>query len=586
MINLLINKRIIIKQIIFIILITQCGCAIMIETFNLRKKSPQQKATSFKSVIYKTESIDYIKNALSHYAPVNISPDISHLGNEDLMALQYILDASAYIQRIYYSQVFDKNNLLFNELKQTINTPNQVYYDFFHFMSGPWNKDDNNKPFINDYTKLPGANFYPNDMTRAEFETWIATHPEDKQDFLSSYTIIRRDTSRLKAIPYTEFFQSDLNRAARRLMQAAHVTKDKSLATYLTARANEFIHYKSNMNRESDIAWLKLNGDIEVSLGPHEVYDDSMFEYKAGFHSFIGIVDRFESQKLKNLELLMPYMEKYMPLPENHKTNQHPRKLSIKVVNELYSSGLYRYYSPTAFNYPNDPWVLENIGSKQIMIKNVLHAKYSHISNSIAEKLLTPKTFSNHSFEAVFNIILLHEITHALGPGIITVNGVKAPVSQFLKEHTWTIEECKADVVGIFNILELMKLGAKNPLPKSLFQTLFPSYLVRLLRNIRFGKDSAHGRAVMIQMNYHLQNHGFVLTQQGRFYINAHNLIESIQKLSQTILTIQATGNYSKADQLIKQFAIETPQIKIALNAMTDIPIDIMPCFSLVEKTK
>ena len=582
-------KRLFLKFIEFVLicsLLTLYSCSIVNNIHNAKKIIGTKifSINKNKPLIHYLAPIEEVKKALSNYISVDIAHDISNLSSEDQMVLEKIIEASKYIQMIYYNQVYEKNELIYNQLINYIGTDKQPYYDLFIFMSGPWNIDNKNIPFINKSKKLQGANFYPVDITKNEFEDWILKHPHQKNQFISPFTMIRRDEKSIIAIPYVYYYKKYLEKSSELLKQAAEITKNESLKQYLIYRADEFVNYYYDMNRKSDIAWLDLNGDIELSIGPHEVYDDHLFEYKAGFHSFIGIVDKNESDKLQNLGALKKNIEQNFPIPDKYKKYKNSVRSPIKIVNEIYSLGLFRYYSPTAFNYPNDPWVKDNVGSKQIMIKNILKAKYEKISKPIALKILTNEDYPKVSFEGIFNIILLHEITHSLGPAFINIDGKEKTVGEFLKEQTWTIEECKADVVGMYNIMYLMKLKKKNPLPVNLNKSLFASYLIRLFRNIRFGAHTAHGRAVLLQLNFHKQNKGFIINNNGKYLINESELKKSIDSLAKKILMIQATGNKSLADNLIKKYSVETEEIKNALNRLNDIPIDINPKFPLIEK--
>ncbi|KPA09872.1 nudix hydrolase 3 [Candidatus Magnetomorum sp. HK-1] len=548
--------------------------------YRIKKNDPQLSVLDNKVIKYMAPKA-YVHKTLSQYKTVKLSSSISHISSGNKKALDCLFKASTYLNNIYLKQIYKNNDKILIELEKLKGTDYQIYYDMFSLMSGPWNHYDDNKSFINKINKPIGVSFYPEDITKDEFTNWIEKNPNDKEKLTSPFTIIKRNENGLEAIPYVFYYKKLLEQSAKFLYEAANFTDDKSLKDYLNKRAFEFTHNVPFMNRDSDIAWLKNTSDIEISLGAHETYDDCLFENKASFHSFIAIADRNENHKLNVLKKLKNKMEQNFPISDQYKAVQKNKLASIRIVNEVFASGLYRLYSPTAFNYPNDPYVKDNFGSKQIMIKNVLKAKYKYISKPIAQRILTSEAQDKVTFDTVFNIILMHEIGHSLGPASINVEGKSIPVSDCLQENFWTIEECKADLAGMHSINFVMNLKNENPFPDKMENSLYVSYLVRLFRNIRYGTKTAHGKAVLIQLNYHKQNKGLILNENGLYQVNNDLLRKSIKDLLSEVLMIQATGNKHRAASLIKNYAIESSEIKNALQKMENIPKDIFPIFPM-----
>ena len=271
------------------------------------------------------------------------------------------------------------------------------------------------EPFIGSKKKPAGAGFYPEDMTRAEFEGWVGKHPEDKAAFEGLFTVIRREGGRLVAVPYSKEYRQWLEPAAARLREAAAMTGNASLRDFLEKRASALL---SDDYFASDVAWMDLDSDIDVVFGPYEVYEDSLFNFKAAFESFVTVRDKAESAKLAVYAAHLPDMEKNLPIPDQHKNFNRKFESPIRVVQEVFTSGdARRGVQTSAFNLPNDERVREAKGSKKVLLKNVMDAKFRLSGRPIAERVIAADQLSGVSFDAYFNHVLFHELSHGLGPG-------------------------------------------------------------------------------------------------------------------------------------------------------------------------
>ncbi|MCP3943480.1 MAG: peptidase [Desulfobacteraceae bacterium] len=525
------------------------------------------------SIIDSLAPVDYVEGQMEKLAPLILNPDISYLEPREKRVLMLLVRASKILDRIFREQNYEDSSIMFRELKQFVGTPNQIYYDYFKVMQGPWDRLNEDEPFINLSSPKPlGANYYPADMTMDEFNDWILNNPDDEQDFISPFTMIVRCGDKLKAIAYSDYFRRELKVVARLLKRAARLTSDESLAKFLRSRAEAFF---TNDYRESDIDWIGLNGDIEVVIGPYETYEDLIFGYKAAFESFVTLVDRDETAKLEVIEQYRDYLVENYPLPDGYDLTPKGLSSPIKVVNEVYSGGDARSGIATlAFNLPNDEWVRDNVGSKNVMLKNMLEAKFNGVLVPIKDVILDPKDRDKPSFDGFFNFTLVHELSHGLGPGNIVVDGKETTVREELKELYSTIEECQADVLSIFNNHSLMQLP-DNPMPEGLKDSLYASYLAGMFRSIRFGIGSAHGGGVAIQLNYHLENGGFVLGEDGFFSLDEQALKASVESLASKLLLIELRGDYNGAQALIDTYRHITPQVQLALDKLENVPIDV-----------
>src|SRR5947209_2000026 len=373
-----------------------------------------------------------------------IDYDHSLLNDNERQVVAKLIDASKQIDEMFWRQVAEENP----QWRAQLAKQDGPAYDYFLKSKGPWDRLKDDEAFIGTKKKPAGAAFYPEDLTKDEFDHYVAAHPEKKDELQGLFTIVRRDGTALVGIPYSAFYKDFLQPAAQDLRDAAAITTDASLKTFLTKRADAFM---SDDYRDSDMAWMDLSGNIEVVIGPYEVYEDNLFNYKASFESFVTVVDKPESAKLAAYAHALPDMERNLPDPEQYKNPILGCESSIHVVQELYTAGdARRGVQTAAFNLPNDEVVREKKGSKKVLLKNVMDAKFRQSGKPIAMRVLDPSLTNLVSFDAFFNHVLFHELSHGLGPGFLTqADGKRVEVRIPLKELSSTIEECKANTVGI-----------------------------------------------------------------------------------------------------------------------------------------
>src|SRR5687767_5848925 len=317
-----------------------------------------------------------------------IDYDRSLLNENERQVVAKLIEASKHIDEIYWKQVSEKNFEWRSQLAmQKDDSPlDRAGYDYFMANKGPWDRLDEDHPFIGSEKKPAGAAFYPADMTKEEFEAYVAAHPDQKDALQGLFTVVRRQGNQLVAIPYSVHYHDQLELAAARIREAAALTTDVRLRDYLTKLAEAF--FKDNY-RESDMAWMDLQGPIEVVIGPYEVYEDALFNYKAAFESFITVVDKPETDKLAVYAQHLPAMERNLPEPDEYKNPNRGTESPIRVVQEIYTAGdARRGVQTAAFNLPNDEVVREQKGSKKVLLKNVMDAKYRISGQPIAMRVL------------------------------------------------------------------------------------------------------------------------------------------------------------------------------------------------------
>jgi len=522
--------------------------------------------------------VKMLQEKIVKFVPTEINYDTQLLTERESLALQKLYLAAKIMDEIFLKQVYSRNPEILTELQNSTAESDRLHLQLFEIMFGPFDRLDHNKPFFGNVNKPAGANFYPEDMTKEEFLQWIENHPEDKETFTSEFTVIRREGDKLLAIPYSEYFKEELTPAATYLREAADYADNPSLKTYLLSRADAFL---SNDYYQSDKDWMDLKDhSLEVVIGPYEVYEDEMFNYKASFEAFITLRDPAESNKLARFGSFLLDIERNLPIPEQYKNFQRGSESPIVVAQEVFSAGDTKAGVQTiAFNLPNDERVRAEKGSKKVMLKNVNEAKFNQILLPIANRVLEGSQLQDVTFEAFFNHVLMHEMSHGVGPGFITVNGQDTEVKKELKETYSTIEECKADVLGMYNIIFLMK---KGEFPASFENETWSTFLAGIFRSVRFGINEAHGADCAIIYNYLLEKGGYEYDQAAqKVRVNFKKIYPALEELAANILTIQAEGNYQGAKQLIAAYAVESPSMTALKDKLTDLPVDIKPVFQI-----
>jgi hypothetical protein len=544
------------------------------------KPESSQTVAPMATTAGKREIAPDVPARLAQLPHTTIDYDRALLNDEERNVVAKLIEASKLIDELYWRQVAAENPAVRAELeRQSSASPlDRDGYALFIANKGRWDRLKSDEPFISPFgaegKKPEGAGFYPTDMTKEEFEKYVAAHPDQKDALQGLFTVIKRDGANFKTVPYSDEYREFLEPAAQRLREAAALTSDAHLKDYLNKRAAAFA---SNDYRESDFAWMDLSGPIEVVIGPYEVYEDEMFNYKASFESFVCVVDKPESEKLAAYAHALPAMEKNLPEPEAYKNPNRGSESPIKVVQELYTAGdARRGVQTAAFNLPNDEFVREKKGSKKVLLKNVINAKYRQSGQPISLRVLDESQQSLVNFDAFFNQILFHELSHGLGPGIITFKGERVDSRIPLKNLYSTIEESKADVLGLWNIA-----FAQNQKLLSGFneQQLYATYAAIMFRSLRFGVGEAHGRGTALQWNWLREKGGIVPSANGRFKVDFDKFREAVKSLATELLTIEATGDFDRANTLLEKYGVSNAEMEEVNKRLNDIPVDITPVF-------
>ena len=517
-------------------------------------------------------------NAMSaRLAPVDIRVDLSALPKNEREALAHLVRAARITDALFLRQVWAGNEALLLKLMEDTTLLGQTRLKAFLIDKGPWSRLDLDAPFIPGIGEKPdAANFYPAGATKTEVEAWIAgLAPAERTNATGFFTTIRRDASgAFKAVPYSLEYQGELALMAEELRAAAAATTQPTLKAFLESRAAAFI---SNDYYASDVAWMKLDSSIEPTIGPYEVYEDEWFNFKAAFEAFITVRDDAETAKLSRFNSELQGLEDRLPIDPIYRRKQLGGMAPMRVVNVVFSAGDgNRGVQTAAYNLPNDERIVNEMGSKRMMLKNFQQAKFDQALLPISKVALSAADQPYVNFDAFFTHILMHEVMHGLGPQSTGPGGTGPGVRQAIKELYSTIEEAKADVSGLWALQKLMDKGVLN---KADERAMYTTFLASSFRTLRFGMTEAHAKGMALQVNYLLDAGGFRVNPDGTFTVNLKRTKKGVIGLTHELMTLEATGDYEGAKRLMDRLVVIRPEVKTVLDRLGSVPVDIRPRF-------
>src|SRR5215471_1094084 len=518
-----------------------------------------------------------LKQMSARFAPVKIKYDASKLSSGDRKALSKLIEAAKVLNGIFMDQLWSGNRDLYQQLQKDATPLGKARLHYFWLNKGPWSDLDAHTAFLPDVAarKPEGANFYPADMTREEFEAWIKTlPPADRAAATGFFTVVRRGPDKkLSIVPFSRAYADDLERAAKLLREAAALTDNPSLRKYLRLRADAFL---SNDYYASDVAWMDLDAPLDITIGPYETYNDELFGYKAGFEAYITIRDDALTNRLHLFAARLQEIENNLPLDPKYRNPKLGAAAPIRVVNEVYAAGDGAHGVRTAaFNLPNDERVIHEKGSKRVMLNNIQEAKFEAILKPIAGRILPKASQGELNFDSFFTHILAHEMSHGIGPHQIQLGARTTSVRQELKDLYSAIEEAKADITGLFMLQYLYDHGLDHGPDAE--ARLYTTFLASAFRSVRFGITEAHGRGMALQFNYLVDKGAFVANPDGTFAVAPAKIKGAVRDLAHDLLTIESEGNYAQAKRMLDTLAVIRPEMQRALDRLKDLPTDIDP---------
>jgi hypothetical protein len=528
----------------------------------------------------------------ARFTPTPLSVDTSRLSPGDRKALAKLIAAGRIIDSIFMQQHWSGDLGLYARLQKDLTPLGRARLHYFWINKSPWSELEGHTAFLPGVParKPPGANFYPPDMAKEEFERWASfLAPAQKEQATGFFTVIRRDPKgELIIVPYSREYRAGLERCSALLKEAAALTGNDSLQRFLTTRADAFL---SNDYFASDLDWMDLDAPLDITIGPYETYDDEIFGYKAAFEAYIGLRDEQESAKLAIFSGLLQEIEDHLPEDPQYRTPQLGPAAPIRVVNEILAAGDGAHGVQTAaFNLPNDDAVVQQKGSKRVMLKNVQEAKFRSVLLPIASRTLGKAEQGDVSFDMFFTHTLAHELMHGLGPHQIVIAGRQTNPRLELQETFSPIEEAKADATGLFALQYMMENASRLGLDQLLRsdavaqRQLYVTFLASSFRSMRFGLSEAHGKAVALQFNYLWDQGGWVRRPDGTFTVDMIRIKSAVRDLVHDLLTLEATGDYAGARKMLDTYGVLRPQVQDALKRLQNIPIDIEPVFVTADE--
>lgn len=501
-----------------------------------------------------------LQRKIDQYVNVKLEADLSHLSDGQRELLAVLIEAGKLMNECFWYEAFGDREQFLERA-----TPLERQYVAMNY--GPWDRLDANQPFMAGVGPKPkGANFYPQDMTREEFE---AAKLPGKD---SLYTFLRRgDDGKLKVIPYHEMFADYVQPAAKLLERASELAESAGFKRYLKLRAQALL---TDDYQPSDFAWLEMkDNEIDVVIGPIETYEDALYEYKAAHECYVLLKDMEWSERLAKFAQYLPELQRNLPVAPKYKQEEPGSDTDLNAYDVLYYAGDCNAGSKTiAINLPNDEEVQLQRGTRRLQLKNAMRAKFDKILEPIADELIVSHQRGNITFDAFFSNTMFHEVAHGLGIKN-TING-KGTVREALKNTASTIEEGKADILGLYMIQQLHQQGEIAEDLSSFYTT----FMAGIFRSVRFGAASAHGRANMIRFNFFRSRGAFERTEDGKYQVNTERFAQATKDLAELLLTIQGDGDYDRAKKLTEELGVIDEQLQADLDRLSakGIPVDVV----------
>jgi len=521
-----------------------------------------KQKSSDKNTANDTTAMSEMQKKVNEYAVVKLTTDLSKLTENEKQMIPILLEVAQIMDDIFWEQTWGNKNALLD----TIKDPYAKQFAAINY--GPWDRLDENKAFIAGIGEKPkGANFYPVDMTKEEFEKW------NDANKASQYTlVVRNEDKSLKSVWFHEAYAEKIKKAANLLLKAAQLAEDAGLKKYLTLRS------KALLNDDyfaSDMAWMEMKTNtLDFVVGPIENYEDELFGYKAAHEAALLVKDKEWSAKLEKFAAMLPELQKELPCDPKYKKEVPGTDSDLNAYDILFYAGHTNSGGKTiAINLPNDENVQLAKGSRRLQLKNAMQAKFDKILKPIAEVLIDTAQRKNVKFDAFFGNVMFHEVAHGLGIKN-TITG-KGNLRQALKEQYSGWEEAKADVVGLWMVAWLIDKGELTGIT---VEDAYVTYMAGLIRSVRFGAAEAHGKANMMCFNFFEDKKAFSRNADGTFKVDIDKTRQAINEWSAFILSVEGDGDYDKAVTYMKENGKVRPELQAGLDLLksANIPKDVV----------
>ena len=515
---------------------------------------------------------------LARFKPVKMPFNAAALSARERQMVDQLVVALRQFESMYWRQSDPEGLALYKALEK-VDTPLARNTRHYLFINGSrWDLVNENEPFVGKQPLPPGHAMYPADLTRAKVDAYVAAHPDKKAPVFDPYTMVRRKGDELVATKYHDEFAAFLKPAAEALRKAADLSDDPAFAKFLRLRADALF---TDDYFASDIAWVELqNPKFDIIYAPYETYLDDLLGVKTSYGASILVRNDAESQKLALYQRWVPDIQDALPLAAADRPSVRGHVTPMEVMDAPYRSGDLRHgYQAVADNLPNDPRIHEQKGTKKIFFKNFMDARVNEVILPLAARVMDPAQAKRASAEGYLATTVMHEICHGLGPAFARVKGKNVSIREAFGRSFSGLEEAKADVVGMYALKWLVDKGV---LPKERLEEYYASELAGIFRTVRFGTGEAHGRAEMMEFNYYSEQ-GAIVKANGRYRVDYTKIGDATARLAKELLEQEATGDRARADAWFAKYDKMPADLKAALEAAKDVPVDVDPIFSFPE---
>lgn len=505
--------------------------------------------------------VDSVQLALNRYAKVDLTTDLSKLSAKEKEMIPLLIDAAKIMDDLFWKESYGNKADLLDAL------PGKSAQEYARINYGPWDRLDGNKPFISSQEPKPyGAQFYPADLTKEEFEA--AVFP----DKTGLYSMVKRDEKgKLYTVPYHIYFKEEVTRASDLLNRAAVLAEDPGLKKYLSLRAKALL---TDQYQASDLAWMDMKSNtLDIVIGPIETYEDQLYGYRAAHEAYILVKDQEWSKKLVKYAALMPGLQAGIPVDAKYKKEKPGTASDLYVYDAIYYAGDGNSGSKTiAINLPNDEQVQLKKGTRRLQLKNTIKAKFDQILLPISNVLIAQDQRQYITSDAFFSNVMFHEVAHGLGIKN-TING-KGTVREALKEHYSALEEGKADLLGLYMIKQLHARGEISGDMKEYIVT----FMASIFRSIRFGASSAHGKANLLRFNLFYEQGAIQQKADKTYEVDFAKFDQAMESMIKLILQIQGEGDYAALAKLMSEKCTISEPLRLSLESLgqKNIPVDII----------
>src|SRR6202158_1079468 len=517
---------------------------------------------------------------LAKFKPVLMPLDPSQLTLRERQLVGKLVEACQYLESIYWRQSDPEGLKLYHALAGSTSPRDVQLRRYLRINGSRFDLIRNDAPFVGTSPWPPGRNIFPEDLTKEEFDRYVMAHPDQKAALYDPFTVVRRKGAALEAIPSHVAFREWLAPAVKALRQAADLSDDPAFAKFLRMRADALL---SDNYFDSDIAWVSLeNPKFDVIFSPYETYLDDLLGVKTSYGAAILIRNDEESRKLDVFQKYVPDIQDALPLAAEDRPSKRGHLSPMEVMDTPYRAGDLRHgYQAVADNLPNDPRIHEQKGSKKIFFKNFMDARVNYVILPVAKLLLRPDQAALASAEGYLATTMMHEISHGLGPAFAHTSAGQRDVGEAIGPSYSALEEAKADIVGLYGLKWLVDRG---DLPKVKLRGYYASEVAGIFRTVRFGLAEAHGRAEIMEFNFYAER-GVIARDaaSGRYVIDLDHMPEAVAALAKELLEQEATGDRARVEAWFAKYGSAPPELTKALEAASDVPVDVDPIFAFPE---